>query len=465
MARRSPDDLRRERRTLLRLGLTGAAIASLPRPLRAASVRLAPPDRPFLDVALKAARWIAASRIETPLGVTWPVDPLQPQHVSYALYSGSPGVVLFYLELFEQTRDGDHLLEASRGADELLDAVERDRIEASGFYDGIAGAMFVLAEVYRATLDPKYWRGVTMCRDALARRARSVGGGVEWNDTTDIISGGAGIGVALLDIYRRFGDQECGELARRAGTRLVTAGQVEGEGVRWLLSPRVDREYPNFSHGTAGVAYFLATASAVLQDEQLLDAALRGATYLRNIAKTDADSSLVLHHTKGGEDRYYLGWCHGPAGTARLFHRLGQVTNDRQWRAWVERAARGILASGIPEQRTPGFWDNVGQCCGNAGVADFFIELHRVYQHPTALSFAHRVVADLLRRGSEDAAGLRWVHAEHRVRPELRVAQTGYMQGAAGIGAMLLKLDAAERGARTRVVFPDSPFRGGTIVT
>jgi hypothetical protein len=28
--------------------------------------------------------------------------------------------------------------------------------------------------------------------------------------------------------------------------------------------------------------------------------------------------------------------------------------------------------------------------------------------------------------------GLRWVQAEHRVRPELLVAQTGYMQGAAG---------------------------------
>ena len=44
--------------------------------------------------------------------------------------------------------------------------------------------------------------------------------------------------------------------------------------------------------------------------------------------------------------------------------------------------------------------------------------------------------------------GLRWVQAEHRVRPELLVAQTGYMQGAAGIGMWLLRLDAAEHKPR-----------------
>ncbi|MDQ3997241.1 MAG: lantibiotic modifying-like protein, partial [Gemmatimonadota bacterium] len=198
-------------------------------------------------------------------------------------------------------------------------------------------------------------------------------------------------------------------------------------------------------------------------DSPFMDATLRGAPYLKRIASTEGDSCLVFHHTKGGEDRYYLGWCHGPAGTARLFHRLGQVTGDRQWRMWVERAARGVLASGIPEQRTAGFWNNVSQCCGNAGVADFFVELHRSYRYEAALPFARRVVDDLLRRATDDAGGMRWVQAEDRVRPEVRVAQTGYMQGAAGIGTLLLKLDAVDRGGRLRVVLPDSPYRGGLV--
>jgi lantibiotic modifying enzyme len=463
MAYRSPDDLRRERRALLRLGLTGAALAALPQRLSAATQRIAGPERPYLSAALRAAQWIHRARIETPHGVTWPADPLDAKSVSRDLYSGAPGVVLFELELYEQTRDASHLAEACAGSDDLLAAVARDDIAASGLYDGLAGVMFVLAETYRASLEPKYWRAVERCRDLLARRARRTSRGSEWNDAMDVISGGAGIGLALLDLHRRFGDATCAGLARAAAERLVELGQPDSDGTRWMLSPRVDREYPNFSHGTAGVSYFLATAFGTTHESEFLAAALRGATYLKRIAKTNSDSCLIFHHTKGGEDRYYLSWCHGPAGTARLFHRLGQVTGDREWRGWVQRAARGIAASGIPEQRTPGFWNNVSQCCGNAGVADFFLELHRSYQDEAALPFARRVVADLLRRATDDERGLRWVQAEERVRPQLRVAQTGYMQGAAGIGTLLLKLDAVERRARTRVVFPDSPYRGGSV--
>ena len=464
MAPRSPDDLRRERRALLRLGLTGAALAALPPRVYAAARRFAPPDRPLVAAALRAAQWIHAARIETTHGVTWPADPLDPKTVSHDLYTGASGVVLFYLELYEQTGDPAHLTEASAGADDLLAAVSSDSIAGSGLYDGVAGVAFVLAEVYRATLLPKYWRGVERCRDLLQSRARRAGRGVEWNDSTDVISGGAGIGLALLDLHRRFGDRAAAELGLAAADRLLELGQVEGDGLRWMLSPVVDREYPNFSHGTAGVAFFLATAYGATREARFVDGALRGASYLKRIAKTGGDTCLVFHHTKGGEDRYYLGWCHGPAGTARLFHRLGQVTGEREWRGWVERGARGIMASGIPEERTPGFWNNVSQCCGNAGVADFFLELHRGYQQDSALPFARRMVADLLRRATDDAAGMRWVQAEHRVRPELRVAQTGFMQGAAGIGTLLLKLDAVERGAKARVLLPDSPYRGGVVV-
>lgn len=463
MARRSPDDLRRERRSLLRLGLTGAALAAMPQPLHAAVRQLVRPERPYLDAALRSARWIHAARIETTDGVTWPGNPLDATSSTRDLYTGASGVVLFYLELYEQTRDPTHLVEACTGADDLLAAVERDQIPASGLYDGVAGIAFVLGEVYRASLEPKYWRGVERARDLLARRARRTGRGVEWNDSTDVISGGSGIGLALLDLHRRFGDRISAELARAAASRLVELGQPEGTGTRWMLSPRIEVEYPNFSHGTAGVAFFLATAYATTHDAEHLAAALRGASYIRRIARTDGDSCLVFHHTKGGEERYYLSWCHGPAGTARLFHRLGQVTNGQEWRAWVERAARGIMTSGIPEKRTPGFWNNVGQCCGNAGVADFFIEMHRSYQDPSALPFARRVTDDLLRRATDDRTGMRWVQAEHRVRPDLCIAQTGYMQGAAGIGTLLLKLDALERRARVRVVLPDSPYRGGVV--
>ena len=158
----------------------------------------------------------------------------------------------------------------------------------------------------------------------------------------------------------------------------------------------------------------------------------------------------MFHHEPdaAGRSLYYLGWCHGPAGTARLWYRLWQATGDRAWLDWASRSARAIVASGIPEQATPGFWNNVGVCCGSAGVAGFFLAHHRATADVASLAFARRVSARILAAATRDTGGIRWPHAEHRTRPAEIVAQTGWMQGAAGIGAWFLHLDAFERARR-----------------
>ena len=121
------------------------------------------------------------------------------------------------------------------------------------------------------------------------------------------------------------------------------------------------------------------------------------------------------------------------------------------------------MGSGIPDQQTPGFWNNVGMCCGSAGVGDFFLDLHRTLGDEAYLVFARRMADNLLTRATVDELGRRWVQAEHRVRPELLQAQTGWAQGAAGIGLFLLKLDAVERDRSMRIILPDSPFRSQWI--
>jgi hypothetical protein len=141
-----------------------------------------------------------------------------------------------------------------------------------------------------------------------------------------------------------------------------------------------------------------------------------------------------------------------------LFYQLYRATGDGEWMRWVRRSARAVMSSGIPEKQTPGFWNNVSQCCGSSGVAEFFLALHRATREKQYLAFAKRMADDLLARATRDDAGSRWVQAEHRVRPELLVAQTGYMQGAAGIGMLLLHLDAEMKGKRPSIIFPDSPF-------
>ena len=416
------------------------------------------PERVHLAVALETERFIRTAAIASPSGTTWLADPAGRASACHDLYAGAAGVVLFYLELHRATGDPAPHAAARAGADALLAALDAET--DPGLYTGLAGLGFVLAEVWRATGDARYRDAARRVVTTLQARAIARGAGVEWNDTTDIISGSAGVGLFLLYGADALEMPAARTLAARAGRRLLERGRADAGGTKWPMDGTSAQLFPNFSHGTAGVAYFLATLCQATQDRAFLDAALAGAAYLKAIAETDGDMCLVCHHEpdEAGRSLHYLGWCHGPAGTARLWYRLWQATGDRAWLDWAAKSARAIVASGIPERRTPGFWNNAGVCCGSAGVAEFFLAHHRATGDAASLTFARRVSAQILASAVRDAQGIRWPHAERRTRPAEIVAQTGWMQGAAGIGAWFLHLDAFEREAAPPIRFPDSPF-------
>ena len=418
----------------------------------------APAERTYLDAARDAAKWIRSTAIKTDAGLTWPADPNDPKSASNTtLYSGSPGVVLFFLELHKATGDAAYLADARAGADELI--AQLPQAQGSGLYVGTAGIGFTLGEVYRATGDARYGDAMRRVVQSLIDRAKPVGKGVEWGPVTDIISGSAGTGLFLLDVTESLKDTRAVAIAAKAADRLLEIGISEHGGLKWPMAAGNARLMANFSHGTAGIAYFLTRTYEATGERKYLDGAIAGAKYLQAVARTEGNICLIPHHEPDGLELFYLSWCHGPAGTARLWQALAHATDDKQWRTWVDRSARALLQSGIPEKRTEGFWNNVSQCCGSAGVAEFFLDLYGVTKDPSHLKFAKRMTEDLLARGTRDEKGLRWVQAEHRVQPNLLIAQTGYMQGAAGIGMWLLRLDGAENDRQPFVKFPDNPWQ------
>jgi len=415
--------------------------------------------RPYLAEAQGAAKWLRAVAEPTTTGLGWAATPGPKAPVITNLYSGSAGVVLFFLELHHVTGLPSDLEPALQGARRLAATLGND--QNPGLYSGLAGTGFTLTEAWKVTKDATFRDAANRAVDRLKEMAKPVGDGVEWSLVSDIISGTSGIGLYLLHAARELNRPDAKELAEAAGRRLIAQQMAAEGGVKWAMQPATPtRLYPNFSHGTAGVAYFLATLGQETGKRAFTDAALAGARYLLKVAKTEGDVCLVFHHEPeaDGLDLFYLSWCHGPAGTARLFHRLAAVTGDRDWREWVRKSANGIRKSGIPEQRTPGFWNNVGQCCGSVGVAEFFLSYHQETKDAAALAFARELTKEITAKATRDELGTRWIHAENRVSPGNIGAQTGWMQGAAGIGAWYLRLDAFERGKKPLVRFPDSPW-------
>jgi lantibiotic modifying enzyme len=401
-----------------------------------------------LAAARRAAGWIRSAGIDGPDGPCWPVAPSVSSDCADDLYSGGAGVVVFLLELDRLSPSDDLRAAVASAVPRLARAAGEGPI---GLYDGAAGIAWVLAEVFRLTGDTRALGGARAAVDRLG------GLGDQGTDSTDVISGSAGIVMALLRLAAVPGLEEASDLAVAAGGSLLARAEPAPGGVQWRESPAATVLMPNFAHGTAGVACSLAMLARDTGDDAFLDAAVAGAETLCRLAGHADDEFLVPHHLPGGEGLFYRGWCHGPAGTARLFVLLHQLTGEGRWLDLVHRCARSVVSAG---PSSPGFWNNDGLCCGSAGAADFLLAAHRLTGEPTYEEAAHQIAAGILGRATRTSDGVCWPHAEHRVRPDEVAAQTGLMQGAAGIGLLLLRLHHAPA-----LPLPDDPTRSLPVST
>ncbi len=408
-----------------------------------------------LKEALRAEKWIRSARIVKSEGIAWPVVPGDTT-ITTNLYSGTTGIVLFYLELYQATNDKSFLDEATDGANFIMAMGDKRRpgYEELGLYTGEAGVTYTLNKVFEVTHEKKYQDGANRSFERLAQAAKINGDAADWR-FNDIVYGGAGIGLMLLQLS----DKRSLPLAIQTGRGLL-AHSLEAEGgKKWYMDTAMVRQQyymPNFSHGTAGVGYYLARLYQETGQKEFLNGALAAANHLKSIE--NADAWIYHHDNEEGKGLYYLSWCHGPAGTARFYYLLYQLTGDESWKSRIKASAQAIMTCGIPQKQLPGFWNNVSTCCGSASVASFFLDLYGLFGDDQYLNFSRELTRSLIAKATPEADGIKWIQAEHRRHPEFVQAQTGMMQGAAGIGLWLLRLNAFEKKSKRLIRLPDDPF-------
>jgi lantibiotic modifying enzyme len=403
----------------------------------------------YLAAAELVGEWLLSTAVRGADGWSWPARPGVSGFVGSGLGWGTAAPTMFFVEAFRTTGDERWLAAAKGGSRWMAANLDAVTTEAGcGLFTGIGGWAVILHELAEATDDEESRDLAGRVLRTIATNATDAERGVHWHDLTEILWGTAGIGCLLLTRGPEYLGPAALDLATRAGDWLLTQAEDAPPGLRWSLgraayaSGRLDpqRRFPNFAHGTAGIAFFLARLAALTGERRFLDASLAGTAWVLSTARTDDDTCAAFHHDPDATGLYTLGWCHGPPGLGWLFRQLELTTGDAGWRTWLRRAARADLVSGIPARKEPGFWDNVSRCCGSAGVAEFFLDLHRLEGQPADLEFARRLVDDLLDRAITDESGMRWSNYEFRVpQPDLP-PETTYLQGAPGIGSTLLRL-------------------------
>jgi lantibiotic modifying enzyme len=411
-----------------------------------------------MKAALGAERWLSSQRKSSAKGYYWP-NVRDSSASSLELYSGNSGVLLFYLELFAATGEQRYGDVAMRTADHIVASVSPSfDANTAGLYTGQAGLIYALHRADMYFMKNDYKQAVHGMLDSLATFVHTHHDDPEM--ANDIVYGWAGIGLTFLYAEKEGIRSDAGQLAQEVGKILLSRQVKVNGGVRWpMFMSDTTREFymPNFSHGTAGVAYFLAKLYDYSGDKECLEASREAANYLLSITTPEG---LIRHAEpdSAAMSRYYVSWCHGPAGTARLYHALWNITGDSSWRKAMLNAAHADLGIGIPEQHTEGYWNNVSFCCGDAGVAAFYLDMFKSQGDSAYLDFANRMLDSLAARADVRGGAWQWEQAENRRQPDLIQAQTGLMQGAAGIGLAFLRADAMRKGRRPVVRLPDDPF-------
>jgi hypothetical protein len=443
----------------------------------------------FLDAAEGAAHWIESLGVETDEGIFWRCQPEESGAAGTArldLYRGSAGKIFFFSQLFRATGDEQYLANALAGARFVMARFEPSSLMIGGIpnsawtlYGGTAGIAFALLDLSRipgaGAVGERAGAFARACTDKI--RAAVTDASVEvpcgtkgapvWTGEPCVYADGGTI-LFLLHTAEALGDERCRWLALESGRALLSrvlpaaGGAFDTfRGEYFGFPPEV--RWPNFELGTAGTAYMFLKLYEAGGDSLFLEAAKRGGEYIRSVAvfggSGENTAALVPYRFPDYKNLFYLGYCHGPVGTIRLFYELERVTKNEYYGKFWQALARGILAAGAPENHSSGYWHVFSQCCGTAGMAGLFCGLWAATGNAEYLALAQRSSAHIVGYATQYGNGcLAWHQAFERVNPVLVTADTGYGVGAAGIGMALLQTHLAERGAFKTVRLPDDPF-------
>ncbi|MFK7914803.1 MAG: lanthionine synthetase LanC family protein [Pseudomonadales bacterium] len=430
-----------------------------------------------LAIANGVDRWLQAHQRPTANGLAWGRAAEDPERIVRTLYTGSAGIAIFLLELHKATGAQEPLAAASACGNDLISYLQSKDQLPCAMFTGWAGYAFVFTELFKATGSSDFSDAAARCLNKLADQSSALGSGRGWiepmpfSDITgftgdreiyDASVGAAGAGMVYLYALEQ-GVYPAGlTIATAIGDRLLEVAEPMQVGLQWRLMDDMPFEFsaPNFAHGGAGVAYYLARLYQHTNDQRHLDAAIAGAAHLQDIAFRKGSGKLVCHLKEGRNPnaQFYLGQCHGPAGTSRLFYLLHQITGEKSYEEFSTSLMRGLEATGAPEERSYGMWNNISQCCCDAGIGDYALFMYQATQDNAYLQLALRVADELEQRATQDETGYRWTQAEHRARPDFVETQTGYMQGAAGVGSFFVHLASVLGDFDAKIVFADCPY-------
>ena len=402
-------------------------------------------------------------------------------YARHNLYVGTAGILHMYVELYQVLKKDEYKSIIDKITlfleKHIFDGIETAKKEgefvpgmSQAFYSGIGGIGLVLNEVYRLNGNIHAKNGTLKVINYYKNTLTETDEGIYWSGNSPVFFD-SGIILFLIDSYDTYGGAVSEDETVHSGSA-ETDKYVDMiiKGTEYILSHAIEHEggaieidnlnvefkhrEPNFEFGTAGAGYLFTKVYELTGDGKYLDAAKGTVNYLKSIAVRQKKGYLIPYKLGKYDNLFYLGNCHGPVGTAKLFYELYKVTGKEKYLSEVKALANGAHSLKAPFAQSAGFWNTTCICCGPAGYVSFYVGLYKATGDKMWLELLHRVGEVLVGNRTDN----HWNIAFDRTRTDVITAPAGYFTGTAGIVTALLQIYAVEREIKRFTGLIDDPY-------
>ncbi len=307
------------------------------------------------------------------------------------LYGGTSGIALFLAAAWAQTRDPRFRRRAEEGIEFALRRLPSiPKESAVSLYSGAVGIAYAAARIgqllERADLLDRA-RGILMSPPVTAADGVLL----------DVVAGAAGAAPALLLLSDWLGAPRIAERAHELGRRIVSGATRGEQGWSWgerATGFETARHLTGFAHGAAGMGWALLELYRHSGEAEFLVGAGEAFRYEDAWFQPALDNWPDFRDADGVDEPApaMVAWCHGAPGIALSRILAQRLTSDDRYRRDIEAALRTTRRALSDAGGGPA--GDFSLCHGHAGLADILLLATAAGVDPLAQDAARAALDD-----------------------------------------------------------------------
>ncbi|HXU94700.1 MAG TPA: lanthionine synthetase LanC family protein [Gallionella sp.] len=332
--------------------------------------------------------------------------------LSPEFYSGTAGVALFLIELYEATLETHYRNVAVAAWKRSVTYMEVNEFPAPAisFYAGELGVLYVGFRMVE--IEPQLKSELKKYLEWLCDRLE---GGLNVKHPLDLIGGNAGAIAPLLYLAQKHGLNFCVPLAKKCADELVGLARWNGSICYWEAPKIHGVEIDNppltgFAHGASGIGMALLEAYRKFGDEGYLKHAIGAYNFEDALFNPDMGNWVDTRYKHSRKDGKIHGtfrgaWCHGAPGIA-ISHMRAFFLNERNRQFHRDRLDSAILTTqSLLKQKLVAPKKDASLCHGVFGLLDILLSYSSLYGDEQLLEDIHET-ANAYLSGFSDPAKL-----------------------------------------------------------